>query len=81
MTTLIGHDNWVRGLALHHSGKFLYSCSDDKSLRVWDLQSAKCIKKITDAHNHFVTTVAANPKFFIVATCSVDKDIKIWECK
>jgi platelet-activating factor acetylhydrolase IB subunit alpha len=30
---LMGHDNWVRGLALHHSGKYLYSCSDDKSVR------------------------------------------------
>jgi WD40 repeat protein len=30
---LMGHDNWVRGLALHHSGKYLYSCSDDKSIR------------------------------------------------
>lgn len=81
LVTLIGHDNWVRGLAVHHSNKFLYSCSDDKSVRVWDLQTGKQVKKITDAHTHFVTCIAANPRFFIVATGSVDTQLKLWECK
>jgi platelet-activating factor acetylhydrolase IB subunit alpha len=34
---LEGHENWVRGLVFHANGKFLLSCSDDKSVRVWDL--------------------------------------------
>ena len=79
--TLIGHDNWVRGLALHHSFKFLYSCSDDKSIRIWDLQNGKQVRKINEAHTHFVTCIAANPKFLIVATGSVDTQLKVWECK
>jgi platelet-activating factor acetylhydrolase IB subunit alpha len=29
--TFKGHDNWVRGLVFHPSGKYLISCSDDKS--------------------------------------------------
>jgi platelet-activating factor acetylhydrolase IB subunit alpha len=39
--TFTGHDNWVRGLALHASGKYLYSCSDDKTIRIWDLNFGK----------------------------------------
>jgi platelet-activating factor acetylhydrolase IB subunit alpha len=35
--TFVGHDNWVRSLAIHGNGKYLYSVSDDKTLRVWDL--------------------------------------------
>ena len=81
LITLIGHDNWVRGLALHHSNKFLYSCSDDKSLRIWDLNNGKQIRKINEAHTHFVSCIAANQKFFMVATGSVDTQLKIWECK
>lgn len=81
LVTFIGHDNWVRGLCFHHSGKFLYSCSDDKSFRVWDLNTGKCVKKINDAHTHFVTSIAANAKYLIVATASVDTSVKIWECK
>jgi len=52
----IGHDNWVRGLVLHHSSKFLYSCSDDKTVRIWDLTTGKCVKKI-DAHSHFISDI------------------------
>jgi platelet-activating factor acetylhydrolase IB subunit alpha len=81
IASLVGHDNWVRGLAIHHSGKFLYSCSDDKSIRIWDLSNGKCTKKITEAHSHFVTSVASNTKYMVIASSSVDTSIKIWECK
>jgi platelet-activating factor acetylhydrolase IB subunit alpha len=71
----------VRGVALHHSGKFIYSCSDDKSIRIWDLNTGKCTKKIQDAHTHFVSCVASNLKYLMIATGSVDNNIKLWECK
>lgn len=47
--SFIGHDNWVRSLSMHPSGKYLYSSSDDKTLRIWDLQFGKEKKKI-EAH-------------------------------
>jgi WD40 repeat protein len=31
----------VRGLMFHPSGKYLISCSDDKTWRVWDLKQGK----------------------------------------
>lgn len=52
-----GHDNWVRALVFHPSGKYLLSASDDKTIRVWELSTARCIKTI-DAHGHFVQTLA-----------------------
>ena len=81
ITTLFGHDNWVRGLAFHHSGKYLYSCSDDKSIRIWDLASGKCTKKLIDAHSHFVTSIASSSKYLVIVSSSVDNIVKIWECK
>lgn len=39
--TFSGHDNWVRCMALHPTGKYLYSVSDDKTLRVWELTHGK----------------------------------------
>lgn len=56
MFTLIGHDNWVRGLAFHPGGKYLTSASDDKTLRVWDLRNKRCMKTL-EAHSHFCTTI------------------------
>jgi WD40 repeat protein len=36
---LLGHEGWI--LAMFHHEKFLYTCSDDKSIRVWDIQTCK----------------------------------------
>ncbi|CAO1621255.1 unnamed protein product [Sympodiomycopsis kandeliae] len=56
--TLVGHDNWIRGIVFSPNGKYLLSCSDDKTVRIWDLQnSARCSKTI-DAHDHFITSIS-----------------------
>jgi len=36
-----GHDNWVRGVVFHPSGKFLLSVADDKTMRVWELKTGR----------------------------------------
>lgn len=46
-----GHDNWVRSVRVGNLGKCFYSCSDDKSVRVWDLNSGRNTKTIADAHS------------------------------
>ena len=60
--TLVGHDNWVRGLRVHPAGKYLVTVSDDKTMRIWSLQQMRCIKTI-DAHSQFVTSIG---RFFII---------------
>jgi platelet-activating factor acetylhydrolase IB subunit alpha len=60
--TLTGHDNWIRGLVFHPSGRYLLSVSDDKSIRCWDLsQEGKCVKVIGDAHQHFISSIRWAP--------------------
>ncbi|KAI9704487.1 MAG: protein with putative role during mitosis [Bogoriella megaspora] len=62
LKTLVGHDNWVRALAFHPSGKYLLSVSDDRSLRCWDLtQEAKCVKILNEAHERFITCLRWAP--------------------
>ena len=41
----------------HPTGKFLLSCSDDKTIRVWELATGRCIKTV-EAHGHFVQSMA-----------------------
>ncbi|KAL2832940.1 WD40-repeat-containing domain protein [Aspergillus cavernicola] len=63
--TLVGHDNWVRGLIFHPSGKYLLSVADDKTIRCWDLsQEGRLVKTIDNAHEHFISCIrwAPSPK-------------------
>lgn len=63
--TLVGHDNWVRGVVFHPGGKYLISVSDDKTLRCWDLsQECKCVKTLDDVHGHFVSCVRWAPLLY-----------------
>jgi platelet-activating factor acetylhydrolase IB subunit alpha len=78
--TLIGHDNWVRGIVFHPSGKFALSASDDKTLRIWDLKNKRNSKTI-DAHQHFVTSLDFHKTSPYVVTGSVDQMVKVWECR
>jgi platelet-activating factor acetylhydrolase IB subunit alpha len=78
--TFVGHDNWVKDLVMHPKGKYLYSVSDDKTLRVWDLTYGKEKKKI-EAHENFITTIKFHPKYAVIATASFDCTIKIWSLK
>lgn len=53
-----GHDNWIRALVFHPTGKFLLSASDDKTIRVWELSTGRCVKTTVEAHSHFITSLA-----------------------
>lgn len=56
ISTLTGHDNWIRALVFHPDGKYLISASDDKSIKIWDLEQAgRCCRTIDDAHGHFIS--------------------------
>lgn len=73
--SLKGHDNWIQGMAFHPSGRFLVTVSDDKTMRIWDLATAK-LRKTIPAHEHFVTSIAWQGKN--LATGSIDQTVKIW---
>jgi len=55
--TLIGHDNWLRGVTWHPGGKYIVSASDDKTIRVWDIVNKRLNKTLENAHSHFCTSL------------------------
>ena len=44
VTTLTGHADWVRSVEFSPDGKTLVSCSDDKTVRLWNLESKSSLK-------------------------------------
>ena len=65
---------------MHPTGKYLYTVSDDKTMRVWELTYGKEKKKV-EAHEHFISSVKFHKKYGVLATGGNDTVIKIWSLK
>ena len=74
------HENWVRGALFDPSGRYVISCADDKSIRVFDLKEDRCARTIEDAHAHFVTCIACSDNRPVFFSGSVDKSVALWGC-
>ncbi|CAB4059063.1 ERB1 [Lepeophtheirus salmonis] len=42
--TFLGHKNMIRSLSIESSGQYLASGSDDKTVKIWEIQSGYCLK-------------------------------------
>jgi len=67
----------------------MLSAADDKVIRIWDLKTGRCTRKIEEAHSGFIESLAwgrqvissgadskdegAGRPVNVIATCSVDK--------
>ncbi|MBN3271503.1 LIS1A protein, partial [Polyodon spathula] len=81
LMTLVGHDNWVRGIMVHPGGKFIVSCADDKTLRIWDYKNKRCMKTL-NAHEHFVTSLGLycfRLLFLLYLTLSSHHISQLWD--
>lgn len=73
------HENWVRSIVLHPSGKYILSTGDDRSIRILDIKSNRCIRTLDDAHSHFITSLAIHHTLPIMVTGSVDQTVRCWQ--
>ncbi|AVH69873.1 serine/threonine-protein kinase [Nostoc sp. 'Lobaria pulmonaria (5183) cyanobiont'] len=79
--TLTGHSgtlNSVNALAISPDGYTLASASDDKNIKLWDLNTKKVLASLS-GHTHAVKSVTFSPNGQILATASDDKTIKLWQ--
>lgn len=78
MQSLKGHTDFVKCVVFSPDGKLLASCSDDQTVRLWDVRTGKSLK-VFQGHAHWVEGVAFSPNGTTLASCSVDKTVRIWD--
>jgi WD40 repeat protein len=78
LDTLPGRELHVRALAVTPNGRYVISGSDDKTLKVWDLESYKEIA-ILPGHEDVVHTVAITMDGHRAVSGSDDKTLKVWD--
>jgi len=56
------------------------SASDDKTLKIWDLSSGKCLKTLK-GHSNYVFCCNFNPQSNLVVSGSFDESVRIWDVR
>lgn len=71
------HDGPVRGVDFHKTQPLFVSCGDDYKIKVWSLQTRKCLFTLL-GHLDYVRTVFFHHELPWIISCSDDQTIRIW---
>ncbi|KAF9336107.1 Transcription initiation factor TFIID subunit 5 [Podila minutissima] len=76
---LIGHSGAVFGASFSPDNKYLISCSEDKTARLWSTDTLTNLVAYK-GHNYPVWDVDFGPQGFYFATASHDRTARLWSC-
>ncbi|MDZ8257004.1 CHAT domain-containing protein [Nostoc sp. ChiQUE01b] len=75
---LIGHSDWIRSLAFSPDSKTILSSSNDKTVRLWDVETGQLLHLLT-GHRDRVKGVGISPDGQLLLSCSADANVKAWD--
>lgn len=85
IAVLEGHTDWVMSTKISNDNQYIISCSNDKTIRIWDRKTSKQLKVI-QGHKGQITDVAISTdnKFLYSASgggnfFQKDNTIRIWD--
>jgi len=77
---LQGHNFKVGTINFSKNDKYLVSSSWDNTVRIWDMDSFKCIR-VLEGHTDNVWAVDISSDISLIASGSLDRQFKIWDSK
>lgn len=83
--TISGHIMGVRALAISNRYSYLFSGSEDKTVRCWDLERTNLASgcQIRNYHGHVggIYTMALHPELDVLFTAGRDSAIRVWDIR
>ena len=76
LNTLSGHKLDVHSLALSTCGSLLYSASNDKEVRVWEVKTGHC--KHVLKTDHYLNAICKHPRKNMIAVGTDDGFVQVW---
>ncbi|KAJ3341732.1 Transcription initiation factor TFIID subunit 5, partial [Kappamyces sp. JEL0680] len=74
---LVGHSGAVFALDFSPDASHLLSCSEDKSVRLWSVETRSNLV-VYKGHNYPVFDVVFSPNGYYFATASLDRTARLW---
>lgn len=73
-TVLHGHNNKVRYLNFSPDGQYVLSCSEDQTIKLWNIEGGVCIKTFEESTCVYYTAFSADGKYIVVPIHSDNPD-------
>jgi len=80
LASLTGHEDRINGVEFHPSGRYLGSCSSDRTWRLYDVETKKELL-VQDGHSKAIHAISFHPDGSLVITGGEDNAVRVWDLR